>query len=80
MAYRKRTLRKLTPEARKLAKAIGKLESISRKLKNLVPIVERLEVDLRAELKRQAYYKGKPQPKTLETLELEQSNTGADQC
>ena len=79
MAYRKKTLRRLTPEARKLAKLIGELESVSRKLKNLVPIVERLEVDLRAELKRQAYYKGKPQP-TGETTELEQSNTGADQC
>ena len=78
MAYRKKTLRKLTPEARKLAKAIGELDSISRKLKNLVPIVQRLEVDLRAELKRQDYYKGKLQPKCL--AELEQSNTGADQC
>jgi len=79
MVYRKKTLRRLTPEARKLAKAISQLESISRKLKNLVPIVQRLEVDLRAELKRQAYYKGKPQPS--ETIhELEQSNTGADQC
>jgi len=78
MAYRKKTLRRLTPEARKLAKAISQLESISRKLKNLVPIVQRLEVDLRAELKRQAYYKGKLQPDRL--AELEQSNTGADQC
>jgi len=78
MAYRKRTLRKLTPEARKLAKAVSQLDAISRKLKNLVPIVERLEVDLRAELKRQAYYKGKLQPDPL--AELEQSNIGDDQC
>ena len=55
MAYRKKTLRKLTPEARKLAKAIGELDSISRKLKNLVPIVESLEIEVRAERKRQAY-------------------------
>jgi hypothetical protein len=78
MAYRKKTLRRLTPEARKLAKLIGELESVSRRLKNLVPIVERLEVDLRAEQKRQAYYKGKLQPKP--SAELEQSNKGGDRC
>ena len=78
MAYRKKTLRRLTPEARKLAKLIGELESVSRRLKSLVPVVERLEIDIRAELKRQAYYKGKLQPET--SIELEQSNRGIDQC
>ena len=78
MAYRKKTLRRLTPEARKLAKLIGELERVSRRLKNLVPEVERLEVDLRAELKRQAYYKGKLQPE--HRAELEQSNIGESQC
>ena len=83
MAYRKRTLRKLTPEARKLAKLIGDLESVSRKLKNLVPIVERLEVDLRAEQKRQAYFKQSPQSRDElnHTLELGgQPNKGDTQC
>ena len=78
MAYRKKTLRRLTPEARKLAKLIGELESVSRRLKSLVPVVERLEIDVRAELKRQAYYKGKLQPDG--SIELEQSNRGRDQC
>ena len=78
MAYRKKTLRRLTPEARKLAKLIGELESVSRRLKSLVPVVERLEIDVRAELKRQAYYKGKLQPDT--SIELEQPNTGEHQC
>jgi len=78
MAYRKKTLRRLTPEARKLAKLIGELESVSRRLKSLVPIVERLEVDVRAEQKRQTYYKGKLQPDA--SIELEQSNRGGDQC
>ena len=78
MAYRKKTLRRLTPEARKLAKLIGELESVSRRLKSLVPIVERLEIDVRAELKRQAYYKGKLQPDA--SIELEQSNRGDNQC
>jgi hypothetical protein len=79
MAYRKKTLRRLTPEARKLAKLTGELESVSRRLKSLVPVVERLEVDVRAELKRQAYYKGKLQLADR-PLELEQSNTGDHQC
>jgi len=78
MAYRKKTLRRLTPEARKLAKLIGELESVSKRLKNLVPVVERLEIDVKAELKRQAYYKGKLQPRTWR--ELEQSNKGINQC
>ena len=80
MAYRKKTLRRLTPEARKLAKLIGELESVSRRLKSLVPVVERLEIDVRAELKRQAYYRGKLQPEL--SIELEPSNTGAgeNQC
>jgi len=78
MAYRKKTLRRLTPEARKLAKLIGELESVSRRLKSLVPVVERLEVDVRAELKRQAYYKGKLQPDP--STKLEQSNTGDFRC
>jgi len=78
MAYRKKTLRRLTPEARKLAKLIGELESVSRRLKSLVPVVERLEVDVRAELKRQAYYRDKLQPDA--SIELEQSNRGEHQC
>ena len=78
MAYRKKTLRRLTPEARKLAKLIGELESVSRRLKGLVPVVDRLEIDHRAELKRQAYYKGKLQPDA--SIELEQSNRGNNQC
>jgi len=78
MAYRKKTLRRLTPEARKLAKLIGELESVSRRLKSLVPVVERLEIDVRAELKRQAYYKSKLQPEA--SIELEQSNKGCDRC
>jgi len=78
MAYRKKTLRRLTPEARKLAKLIGELESVSRRLKSLVPVVGRLEIDIRAELKRQAYYKGKLQPEP--SAKLEQSNKGSNRC
>ena len=75
MAYRKRTLRRMPEHTRKLAKLIGELESIVKRLKNELVNVEELERWQRAELKRQAYYKVKPQP-----CGLGLSNTGGDQC
>ena len=52
MAMRKRTLRRLTPEARKLARLVGEIESTATRLKNLVPVVQDLEMWQRAEQKR----------------------------
>ena len=37
MAYRKRTLRSMSPTTRKLARLIGEQESIARRLKSLMP-------------------------------------------
>jgi len=48
MAYRKRTLRVMSPTARKVARLIGELDSISRRLKNLVPDLQRLDFESRA--------------------------------
>lgn len=45
MAYRKRTLRTMSPTARKVARLTGELESVSRRLKNLIPDLQRLELD-----------------------------------
>ncbi len=45
MTYRKRTLRTMSPTARKAARLAGELESISRRLKNLVPELQRLDLD-----------------------------------
>ena len=48
MAYRKKTLRSMSPEARKLARLIGELESTARRLKPLVETVKRLEFEAQA--------------------------------
>jgi len=48
MAYRKKTLRSMSPTTRKLARLIGELESVNRRLKNLVPDIQRLEADSQA--------------------------------
>ena len=56
MAYRKKTLRQMTPEARKLAKLVGELESVARRLKHLVGAVQSFEMWERADKKRQAAF------------------------
>jgi len=48
MAYRKKTLRRMSPTARKVARLAGELDSISRRLKNLVPDLQRLDLDSQA--------------------------------
>ncbi len=48
MAYRKRTLRKMYPTARKLAKLIGEVQSVGKRLNNLIAEIESLEGDSRA--------------------------------
>jgi hypothetical protein len=45
MAYRKRTLRRLSPVARKLAKLICELDSISARAKNMLIAIQELEHD-----------------------------------
>ena len=57
MPYRKRTLRRLTPEARKLARLVGGLEGLATRLKNLVPVMQTLEMLARAEARRQSQRK-----------------------
>lgn len=56
MPYRKHALRRMTPQARRLARLADDLESVRRKLKGLVPVVEDLELWERAERKRQAAF------------------------
>jgi hypothetical protein len=48
MAYRKRTLRTMSPTARKVARLIGELESISKRFKNLIPELQQLDFESRA--------------------------------
>ena len=54
MTLRKRTLRRMPPETRKVARLVNELESVERRLKNLLPSIQRMEVWERAELRRQA--------------------------
>jgi len=56
MAYRKKTLRSMSPVTRKLARLAGELDSVSRRLKNLIPELQQLELDSRA-LKNTMYPK-----------------------
>lgn len=45
MAYRKKTLRSMLPTTRKVARLIGELESVDRRIKNLIPELQRMELD-----------------------------------
>jgi len=83
MGYQRKTLRKLSPEARKLAKLVNELDSVTRRLKSLVPIVQDLEIWEKAERQRQAYIKESPQAKCpdIEPFDLgEPASKGVDQC
>ena len=48
MAFKKRTLRTMSPTARKVARLVGEQESIAKRLKNLVPNLQRLDADSKA--------------------------------
>ena len=48
MAYRKRTLRTMSPTARDFARLIGELESIARRMGNRIPDLQQLDLDSQA--------------------------------
>ena len=56
MAYRKKTLRAMLPATRKVARLVGDLDSVSRRLKNFIPELQQLEIDSKA-LKKTMYPK-----------------------
>ncbi len=43
MAFRKKTLRTMSPTARKVARLAGELESVANRLKNLIPELQCLD-------------------------------------
>ncbi len=45
MAYRKKTLRHMSPQSRRLARLIGEMSSITARLKSMLVNVQRLELD-----------------------------------
>lgn len=46
--FRRLTLRRMSPESRKVAKLINELESVSNRLHNLLPKIEAMESDSKA--------------------------------
>ncbi len=48
MAFRNKTLRQMSPTARKVARLTGELSSVAKRLKNLVPDLQQLDADSRA--------------------------------
>lgn len=48
MAYRRRTLRRMSPTARKVARLAGETNSLARRLKNLIPELQLLDADSEA--------------------------------
>jgi len=48
MALRKKTLRKMSPTTRKVARLIGELSSVERRLKNLLPEIRNIEFESQA--------------------------------
>ena len=61
MAYRKKTLRTMSPTARKVARLAGELDSVSRRLKNLIPELQSLELDSQALKNAKAIYQKEPE-------------------
>jgi hypothetical protein len=49
----------MSPTARRLARLAGELDSVARRLKNLVPDIQRLDLDSKALFNIEATYKQK---------------------
>ena len=56
MAYRKRTLRRMSPTARKVARLAGEASSLATRLKNLIPELQQLDLDSQALKNAKAIY------------------------
>jgi hypothetical protein len=75
MAYRRKTLRGMSPVTRKLARLRGELASLDRRLANLVPEVQSMEIEAQA-LRNQGRLKN-PVPQVPEELFTEEENASA---
>ena len=73
MAYRKKTLRTMSPTARKVARLIGELDSVSTRLKNLIPDIQRLDLDSRALVSAKASQG--PAETPAETIEFDEEQS-----
>ena len=70
MAFRKKTLRTMSPTARKVARLAGEVDSIAKRLKNLIPELQLLDADSRALVNAKAIYQ-KEADKSAEQLRKE---------
>ena len=43
--YRKKTLRKMSPKSRKVARLVNELESLTKRLKNMMPMMQEIEFE-----------------------------------
>ena len=68
MALRKKTLRKLPPRARKVARLIGELESVANWLKNMLPDLVDMEMWESAGKTRARYTKLSPAEQLQELM------------
>ena len=66
MAYRKKTLRQMPPETRKVARLISELDSVSKRLKNLIPTLQTLEMEARAKKRWEETYEAANEPLDLD--------------
>ena len=63
--YQSKTLRRMPPETRKLAKLVNEADSLVRRLRNRIPEMARLERDSLAFYKRQHIEKSKGDDRPL---------------
>jgi hypothetical protein len=66
MTYRKKTLRIMSPTARKVARLEGELQSVARRLHNLIPEIKDIEFRSKALFNIEATYKQKFGDKVVE--------------
>ena len=62
---RRKTLRKMSPTSRQLARLIGELDSVSRRAKNLLPKIQQFESDSRALFNRKEWEKEQPKAEAV---------------
>lgn len=63
--YQSKTLRRMPPETRKLAKLINEADSLVRRLRNRVPVIAQLERDSMAFYKRRGIEQAKGDDRPL---------------
>jgi len=53
--FRRKTLRRMSPTTRKIARLLGELHSVESRLTNLMPDIQRMELDSHAPFNRKEF-------------------------